>query len=60
METKTFQEMRIAASWARTHAREHCYPHQFWRVEEKAPAEFVIAVRSKVSGELHHFVPKEG
>lgn len=60
IETKTFQEYRNAVAWARTHAREHCYPHQFWRVEQvdRAPA-FAVAVRSRSTGALHHYASED-
>lgn len=60
-ETKTFQEYRNAMAWARTHAREHCHPHHFWRVEQldNTRDAFVVAIRSRNSGALHHYASED-
>lgn len=58
-ETKTFQEYRNAVSWARTYAREHCYPHQYWRVEALGGGKLAVAVRSRNSGALSHYATEE-
>lgn len=54
---KAFGNYYAALKWAKTHAHEECYAHHFWRVEkiENAGEAYAIAVRSRNSGELHHY-----
>jgi hypothetical protein len=58
---KMFKDSERALEWARTYGRDHCYPHHFWRVEraDNAADTFVIAVRSRNSGALHHYATEE-
>lgn len=59
METKLFQERRNALAWARMHAREHCFPFHFWKVEQIDHDKFAVAVRSRNSGALCFYVPED-
>jgi hypothetical protein len=57
-DAKRFQEFRNAQSWALTHARDHCHPHHFWRIEQ-VDDQFVVAIRSRNTSALHHYATAE-
>ena len=55
---KRYSEYQAAMKWAKTNARDDCYPHQFWRVEpidNALDAHYAVAIRSRKTSEFHHY-----
>jgi len=48
----SFSSFEQALSWAKKHGKENVHFHQFWKVEQVAPAKFAVGVFSKNSGQL--------